>query len=208
MNRHWLFPYMTDRTPPICSRVLADNHPYRSTEGFYEFKESELKNYANYDLNWHHLTTDTIWNVVFPAFMEQFNLDYNKDDYEYIKFIADNQDLSYHEFKGTMNVEVHFNNKIVNRLRDVNGNWLTAYHRLYIAAHQISTIINHNSLTDRVLKLNCDSMVIPLIPLIVPYFKKIYVIDYRDNYVHPSYDDVTDELTAYITFNINRIYHT
>lgn len=205
MNRTWLFPYLTNQPVPIGSPKVREDHPYRKREGFHEFKDN-LKNYKDYDLNWHHLTTGTIWNEVFPQFMKDFNIDYNWKDYVFISYIADGHDLSFHEYSKPMDIEVITDCHKYDKLRDINGTQLTAYHRLFVAPHQIATVVNKQPLTERIIRLNCDSMIIPLIPLIAPYFRKIYVYDYRDNFKFKETNDITDELTSYITFNVIRIF--
>ena len=138
--------------------------------------------------------------------MNDFGLKYDINDYTYIKNIQEGFDLSYHNYNKDMNVKVMVGTKEYNTLRDINGTQFTAYHRLFIAPHQIAIIINEKALTKRIIRLNCDSMIIPLIPLIVPYFKKVYVYDYRLNYEFEATKDITDELNAYISYNVNRIY--
>ena len=138
--------------------------------------------------------------------MKDFNLDYNIDDYIYVNNIQDGFDLSYHNYNKEMNLLVISEGEIYTHLRDIGGTQLTAYHRLFIAPHKISVIFNSEALTDRIIRLNCDSMIIPLIPLIVPYFKKIYVYDYRNNYIFKETPDITDELNAYISYNFNKVF--
>lgn len=205
MIKHYLFPYLTDIKPPISKPQVKETHPYRTMDGFFDFSSLPLENYSTYKLNEHHLTTNSIWTYVFPQFMKDFEIDYNIEDYDFIPFEKDNQNLSFHEYNKPMDIEVHAD-KVYFSLRDLNGTQLTAYHRLFVAPHQIATVYNYTSKTDRIIRLNCDSMIIPLIPLITPYFQKIYVYDYRDKYKFEETNDITDELFAYITFNVNRIY--
>lgn len=205
MIAHYLFPYLANINPPVSVRNVKENHPYRTMDGFFDFSNLPLENYSSYKLNEHHLTTNSIWTYVFPKFMDDFGLEWSLDEYDFVPFNKDNQDLSFHEYNKPMDIEVHAD-KIYFSLRDLDGTQLTAYHRLFVAPHQIATVYNYTAKTDRILRLNCDSMVIPLIPLITPYFQKIYVYDYRDNYKFAEPTDVTDELFAYISFNVNRIY--
>ena len=205
MIAHYLFPYLTNINPPVSVRDVKETHPYRTMEGFFDFSNLSIENYKTYKLNEHHLTTNSIWTYVFPKFMDDFGLEWSLDDYDFVPFNRDNQDLSFHEYNKPMDIEVHAD-KVYFSLRDLDGTQLTAYHRLFVAPHQIATVYNYTSKTDRILRLNCDSMVIPLIPIISPYFQKIYVYDYRDNYKFDEPTDVTDELFAYISFNVNRIY--
>ena len=206
MKAFYLFPYLANKPAPMRPVEVRLDHPCRSMNGFYEFKSTDLENYSTYKINEHHLTTATIWNIVFPKFMKDFNLDYNIDDYTYVNNIQDGFDLSYHDYNKKMDIKVFADNKIYTNLRDINGTQLTAYHRLFIAPHKISTIINNKALTERIIRLNCDSMIIPLIPLIVPYFKKIYVYDYHGNYKFKETPDITDELNAYISYNFNQVF--
>ena len=205
------FPYLTMINGGEWPVELRPDHPYRCVEGFYEFKRSELENYANYPRNEHHYTTATTWNVIFPKFMKDFGIDYNVDDYIYVYYTSEGADLSYHDYNKEMDVKVVSGGEVFDHLRDLNGTRLTAYHRLFIAPHKGSIVINNTAKTNRILKLNCDSMTIPLIPLITPYFKKIYVNDYRYEYVKyydffKDADYITDECYAYLTCNFIRIF--
>lgn len=201
------FPYMTMINGGPWPVELRPDHPYRKVEGFYEFKRDEVENYFNYPRNEHHFTTATTWNVIFPKFMKDFGIDYNVDDYTFIPYTSEGADLSYHDYNKEMDIKVSGGGKVYDHLRDLNGTRLTAYHRLYIKPHAISIITNGKALTDRILRINCDSMVTPLIPLIVPYFKKIYINDYnyQSFYDFKEASDITDELYAYLTCNFIRI---
>ena len=205
MKATYIFPYLAKKPAPVRPVNVRLDHPYRKAEGFYEFKTG-LDTYSNYKINEHHLTTATIWNVVFPKFMKDFNIEYNINDYTYVKNYQEGFDLSYHDYNKEMAIKVVSEGKEYDHLRDINGTQLTAYHRLFVAPHSIAIVTNDKALTDRIIRLNCDSMIIPLIPLIAPYFKKIYVYDYRGNYKFKDTPDITDELNAYISYNFNNVF--
>lgn len=205
MKATYIFPYLAKKPAPVRPVNVRPDHPCRNNEGFYEFK-SGLDNYSTYKINEHHLTTATIWNVVFPKFMKDFKLDYNINDYTYVKNYQEGFDLSYHDYNKEMDIKVITEDGVYDHLRDINGTQLTAYHRLFVAPHSIAIVTNNKSLTNRIIRLNCDSMIIPLIPLIAPYFKKIYVYDYRGNYKFKDTPDITDELNAYISYNFNNVF--
>ena len=207
MKMIYLFPYLANRPAPIQPTNVRQDHPYRNREDFYEFDVNELENYSTYNLNWHHYTTATIWNVVFPKFMHDFKFEYDPNDYTYVSNNRDGVDLGFHDYNKEMDIQVVTEeNKVYDHLRDTYGTQFTAYHRLFVAPHKIAVVTNNKALTDRIIRLNCDSMIIPLVPLIAPYFKKMYVYDYRSNYRFEETNDITDELSAYISYNFNRIF--
>lgn len=199
MITHYLFPNLFE------PRILVQNHKYRKMENFYEFSDN-LKSYIGWEQNEHHYTTETTWNVIFPKFMADYNIEYNKDNYHIVERFYKKYDISYHDWNDGYDVDVYAEENIYHQIRKFDRETLTEYHHLYVAPHQISMIINKKPLTDRILRMNCDSMTIPLIPLITPYFKKIYVYDYRCDYLFKDTPDITDEFTGYIIENVFRVY--
>lgn len=149
--------------------------------------------YEQWKRNSHHWTTNYIWNNVIPKIVKTFDLPFNENDYELIKNEISNEygtfDVSYHRFKKPqiLNFENLSNNE--KRTLDMvsikcNPNEYkecSDYHCLFRGFHSVCIIKNSTSLTNKTLIFNCDSMSIPIIPILIPFYKDILILDNRVN---------------------------
>ena len=71
--------------------------------------------------------------------------------------------------------------------------------------HRTSIIINQDITDGRILVLNCDSMISPLIPILAKYFKEIIVLDNRTQKSYKKFymnENITDYVCVLQTPNI------
>lgn len=173
--------------------------------------------YLNTPGNLHHYTNDFLFNDVLPLIAAKFNLDIKLDDFERIDY---EKHYAYHVPKKDSTVAVFSSTrkKLIGRtrvvLRDRNKNYLsecpgtkTTYQTLYTFTHRCSSIINLHNKSNRILLLNCDSMIAPLIPILALYFKQIIVMDNRTDKSYKNLyacvqNDITDYLCILISTNI------
>lgn len=180
---------------------------YSKLDNFKYITLNKTQVYNNFELNQHHWTTNYVWNCFFPLLMKDLNLKYDEKDYELVcNYDEYNKvNLDYHDYKKNIDLKLfNFTNNITLLLNQKNirlnkldmgfGNnnvdCITNYHRLFRLYHETCLITNENSLTKRNLLLNADSMFIPVIPLIIPYFNNIL---YYDNRTDKSYKPLIDE---------------
>lgn len=149
--------------------------------------------YTLWNRNKHHWTTNYIWKNVIPKIIKCFKLPFNESDYEYVSNIINNEygtfDVSYHRYKLPLQIKFenlsNNENLILNmktikcNLKDYNE--CSEYHSLFRGFHSMCIMENDKSLTDKVLIFNCDSMAIPIIPILVPFYKRILILDNRVN---------------------------
>lgn len=152
--------------------------------------DQDKDKYINYVGNSHHWTTEYCWNTAIPQIFSGFGLNLDKTQFNLIKFIWNNCDFSYHQQLKEMKFEVEdfvTKNKISGGhdvLRNINlcpklQYSYSLYHMLFRLAHTSGIIKNLSINQDLRLAINCDSMAIPIIPVLVPFFKEILVIDRR-----------------------------
>lgn len=146
--------------------------------------------YSNFRFNEHHWTTNYVWNTFIPRLSNDLSLRFNPDEFVYITHVTDGHDLSYHipvsdevvivndlfyDTTTTMRIsETAFNKDFKSYL-----GCFTDYHKLFICSHRCARISNTNSVTDRNLLLNTDSMSVPLMLYLMHNFKNILILDNR-----------------------------
>lgn len=154
----------------ISNNIVLDNCLYYKTKG-----------------NTHHYTTYYLFNTVMPLLAKLLDLNFNSNDFSLYNY----DEYSFHIPKKDFNVAVFSSDRdtLYGKsflLRDVNRKYLdkcpgtkTQYQTLYTFMHRCSDIINLDNNTNRILLLNCDSMISPLIPILSFYFYEVIVLDNR-----------------------------
>ena len=143
------------------------------------------------DGNTHHWTTTYVWENIIPRLSTDFNLPFKSSGFSIVANIVNGEDFSYH----TPNIQdsgsftlfnllgretVHFNSSAL-RSDATRCDVISPYHALFIGAHKTCVIKNDMVKNGRTLLLNCDSMAIPLVPVLTHYFEKIIHLDSRDH---------------------------
>ena len=180
--------------PPIINNVVYIYQPERYTD----------------ELNAHHWTTKWVYNNFIPKFSSEFNIPYNKSDFILTRNIVNGEDFSYFRYNHPYHIkytqydasgvptEWHYNTySLTNQFNNQ-----ILYHDIFIGAHTTCSIENLSTSSTRCLLLNCDSMGIPVVPLLVPYFQKIIHLDSRnhmDMKIHSliNWEDITDYVALF-----------
>lgn len=175
---------------------------YAKYPGFVSINLGERELYAGLSLNQHHWKTAFVWNNFIPLLMNKLEIDFNPDDFVKKQFYTDDDlfDLSYHDLKEPDQVSLTFlltklklNMKSTELRLSKNdqgfgstftGEYLTDYHRLFRGAHESTILENDSAVYDRYIILNSDSFMIPVIPILSHYYKKMLILDNRYNDVH------------------------
>ena len=140
--------------------------------------------YMNSKFNDHHWTYEYVYNQFLPMFAKDYNLNINDSDYTKVSKVYPDGDFSYHDY----NEEILFTiTELLNgKVKDYTINSLRQhiphrnnYHTAFNLYHKSLHIVNHSNKNGRKLLLNCDSMSVPLIPLIMPHYESIIVLDNR-----------------------------
>ena len=145
--------------------------------------------YVNDEKNRHHWTSKYVWDKVVPAVAKDYDIPFVRDDYAVHEYKTKLGDFSHHKFKTKHSITFTDieNGKTLHGTSDIlrvkpNEPMWSDYHRLFRGAHRISTIINHDVHSGRVLLINGDSMTVPLIPILANYFDKIIALDNRSKF--------------------------
>lgn len=190
-NNCKLFHYITYRKNKIQNIAFNDvvklpiNLPYNVA-----YKKILIENdndkYINYKNNSHHWTTSYCWNVFIPLLTQDLNINFNKNSFIKIPFIWNTCDFSYHNMPSMkFRIKIFGKNEefgdheIIRNTNNCPYMILSCYHSLFKLSHCSGIITNANeSLLPRVV-VNCDSMAIPILPILACFCKNLLVIDNR-----------------------------
>lgn len=148
--------------------------------------ENDKDKYTSYKNNAHHWTTQYCWENFIPLLMRDLNVKFDQSAFVKIPYLWNTCDFSYHNNKiAKFKIKPFGKNEEIGEheiLRNTNNcpfMILSCYHSLFKLAHCSGTIVNlNNALLQRV-AINCDSMAIPIIPILACFCKNILVIDNR-----------------------------
>lgn len=163
--------------------------------------------YITYSQNAHHFKPFYHREYVLPIILKQLGITFNIDDFHIkeqydnkydISILVPKNEYKFEAFGYTRNEhleECSYDDLIA---PGPNNTTFTNYHKLYRYGHECSCIINKTINNERVLMISGDSQLIPDIPVIACYFKKLYFFDNRTNksYLKNIYDDITDVIIA------------
>lgn len=162
--------------------------------------------YRNSSLNEHHYTTEFHRQYVIPALKILLGIPYNDNDFYLIEDKRDDGDFSflmpkvkqYYKIKSIIGKKnddnktcdlyvtekIETSNNIISCDSCVETNPYdvpyTTYHKLFKYAHSCSVIENiSNYSNDKTLLISCDSQMIPTIPILTMYYKKVITMDNR-----------------------------
>ena len=154
--------------------------------------------YSSYPKNEHHWTTSYVWNKFIPRLADDIALPFNYDEYKLVPCIYDNQCLDYHipiddsiitihDLYYNQSYDIPISNTVFYHNYKSPFNASTGYHKLFMCAHRCATIYNKYSKTNRNLLLNTYSMSVPLMHILMCYFRNILILDNRTNTSYKSY---------------------
>ena len=203
-----VFHFITYRKNKICNKSFEDilNTKLCLPNKFVVDKiiiENDNNKYVLYNGNNHHWTTNFVWNNFLPIMFSRLNVNFIKDDFIEIPFIWNNCNFSYHnmlnsKFKiwtSSKNEEIgdHEILRITNDCPSKYPAAISFYHSLFKLNHmcgRISNISDSNLITLNRVVVNCDSMSIPVIPILACYCKEMFVIDNRTGKSHNLVDQI------------------
>lgn len=146
--------------------------------------------YSSYPKNEHHWTTKWVWDHFIPRIASDLGISFSSSDFTLVPCSFDQQDLSYHiphndtsiqigELGSTSCQTLKISELIFNKNFTSPFGATTGYHKLFLYSHRCCWIFNQASKTERSLILNTDSMSVPVIPALIPYFRNMLVLDNR-----------------------------
>lgn len=154
--------------PPNCDKIILE----------------KSNRYLHSNCNHHHWTYDFVWKNFIPKITNDLKIPFNPKHFQYVVNVKNDGDFSYHNYMENINIKftkmltgvsTTYNN--VSEFRCDNGG--TNYHKLIPLKHCNHIIENHSCSNGRKLLLNTDSMSIPVLPILIPYFEQIVVLDNR-----------------------------
>ena len=171
----------------LANQPLALPHAGKTLKFIIDADESK---YVNYVGNEHHWTTSYCWLEAIPKIFDALEIPFASESFKKVKFVWNDCDFSYHQPIQEMKFEVEdfvTKNKISGSydvLRNINlcpklQYSYSLYHMLFRLAHTSGVIKNLTTKTLSRLVVNCDSMAIPIIPILALFFKETLVIDKR-----------------------------
>lgn len=161
-----------------------------------DFIADDTAYYTGYYLNEHHITTKYIWEHYIDVIFNFMEIPFNRSDFQLVPYYDESghYDLSYHDPVNKSNtnftyhdINMYETNGTFDILRLVElersgiyKNPITRYHNLFYGYHSCARIYNHNPHTDLKMLVVCDSMMIPVIPILAYYCKELTVVDNRE----------------------------
>lgn len=149
--------------------------------------ENDNDKYIAYKNNVHHWTTKYVWEKFISVLMNALHINFNPNQFVKIPYVWNTCDFSYHNLQNTKfkikmfdsNKEEVGDHEILRNTNNCPYMILSCYHSLFKLAHCSGIITNlNNAILQRVV-VNCDSMAIPIIPILACFCKNMLIIDNR-----------------------------
>ena len=149
--------------------------------------ENDNDKYIAYKNNIHHWTTKYVWNNFIPQLMNILHIPFNPQQFIKIPYIWNTCDFSYHNLQNTkfkikmfdLNKEEIGDHEILRNTNNCPFMSISCYHSLFKLSHQSGLIENLNNALIEKIAVNCDSMAIPVLPILSCFCKYLLVIDNR-----------------------------
>lgn len=152
--------------------------------------------YTGYHLNEHHIKTSYIWDNYIELIFKFLDIPFDKHHFTIQHYFDEtgNYDLSFHEPINKadtsftyLDINMYQTTGTFDILRLVElertqkfKNPISRYHNLFYGYHSNARIYNNNAPTDINMLVVCDSMMIPIIPILAYYCKELTVVDNRE----------------------------
>lgn len=151
--------------------------------------------YTGYFPNEHHIKTTSIWEHYMDPIFSFLEIPLDKTRFELHPYYDESgkYDLSFHDpidkdntsftyfdinmykTEGTFDIL-----RLVELEKSGFRNPLSRYHNLFYGYHSNARIYNNKPITDIKMLVVCDSMMIPIIPVLAYYCKELTVVDNRE----------------------------
>lgn len=165
--------------------------------------------YSYWYLNSHHYIMDYHKGVVLPTISKIFNLGIENDNV-FWKKITDGIPKNYFIETPVWDNDKYLfvnhslkcnsirNSLIANNNDKIEKNCVTPYHKLFVGSHSICTVVNiKEGCENKKLFMVCNSQMIPSIPVLAHYYRKMVIVDRRvldfnisTLYENETFDDV------------------
>ena len=165
-------------------------------------------------LNKHHWTFPYVWEKFFPYLAEQLDIPFNPNDFKLVPDAGNDDRFNRHLWKTDFKCDAYrFKTKsteLHTYLDCCSNGGITKYHSIIRYPHEsvlyrVENVPGTNN--HRRLLLNCDSMSIPLIPLLLPYYQAILCLDFRYDMGKDDYDIIESfEYTDYACIMYEKSY--
>ena len=184
-----------DRFDCAKKHYIIDDAMFRSEYGYAEtisrlgqalsgFEHiSGIETYEKIPDDTHHWTTGFVWGAAIPKIMAGLGVDeFDPARFELVEKTEKGYSLSHHRLKGGgdfvfENAETGYSRRGPHETLRRQANKGSAYRGLYAGQHCVSRVKNLGLRSGRRLLLNCDSMSIPLVPILACYFDEILAVD-------------------------------
>ena len=165
---------------------------------------------TGYHLNDHHIKPRYIWDNYISTICDFLSIPFNADDFVSCPYCDESGmfDLSYHDPKDKeatsysyLDINMYETKGTFDILRlialersGVYRNPISRYHNLFYGYHSNARIFNHTPKTPIKALIVCDSMMIPIIPILAYYCQELTVVDNRErkpwltNFSNHNYD--------------------
>ena len=150
--------------------------------------ENDSDKYTAYNNNVHHWTTKYVWEKFIPKLMNTLHINFNQNQFIKIPYIWNTCDFSYHNLQNAkFKIKMFDNNReeigdheILRNINNCPYMSISCYHSLFKLSHQSGFIENlGNSLPIQRIVVNCDSMAIPVLPILACFCEQLLVVDNR-----------------------------
>ena len=151
--------------------------------------------YTGYFPNEHHIKTTYIWEHYMDPIFSFLEIPFDKTQFELHPYYDESgkYDLSFHDPIDKSNTSFTYFDinmyrtagtfdilRLVELEKTGFRNPLSRYHNLFYGYHSNARIYNNNPTTDIKMLVVCDSMMIPIIPVLAYYCKELTVVDNRE----------------------------
>lgn len=153
----------------------------------FDLQKEHFERYETMLGNQHHWVFTYVYNNFLPILSEHYKFEYSLEDFILIPNVIREFDLSYLVPKEPYHFKIHLleDNKMLEGDDSVfRKTTINSYHDVFIGAHKTCQIHNYSVTNNKYIIINCDSMSVPIIPIIARFYKYCLVLDNR-NFKHP-----------------------
>ena len=149
--------------------------------------ENDSDKYIAYKNNVHHWTTRCVWNKFLPMLMHLLRVDFQQDKFVEIPYIWSTCDFSYHNLPNAkfkikvfeIGKEEVGDHEVLRSVNNCPYMSISCYHSLFKLSHLSGAIENLRDAPIQRIAVNCDSMAIPVLPILACFCKHLLVVDNR-----------------------------
>lgn len=182
---------------------------------FEDMQDEAFPTYTDDPCNGHHWKFEYVWGVVAPYIFKRLGIPFNPADFR--KIAGSESVYSRHLWRSDFKCSLYRfeTNSIEDSTYNAccKGGGISKYHSVIRYPHEsVLYTIDSPVSSDRSLLVNADSMAIPLVPLLLPYYRQVLFLDFRGSVTTRDLDiinkfDYTDYLCLFIARNYKHNAH-